>query len=325
MIRPVTEPTAWPQLDPELGALLARLPMSSTTGFDDMDVVRAMRDTPALLRTLGRALPTDARVETANRTVPGPDGAPLEVRCYTPDDHDGGALVFFHGGGYVIGDLYTEEQRCLELATAGRCVVVSVDYALAPERPYPAALDDALAALGWVAANATDLGADTDRLAVGGSSAGAGLAAATCLTVRDRGGPDICFQLLVYPMLDDRMDSPSMRASDGMALLDHRALAQAWRHYLGGQPADAYAAPARASDLSGLPRAYVLAAEHDPLRDEDLGYARRLVESGVPTELHLFPGTFHGFDLVGVRTDVGRRAVTEQAAALRHAVRATAG
>lgn len=306
--------------DPELEAVLARMP-PSTAGFDDMDTVRALRDTPALWRTLGRRPPARPDVQVDNGVVPGRvAGASLSVRRYTPVDHDGGVLVFFHGGGYVIGDLYAEEHRCLELAADGRCVVVSVGYALAPEDPYPAALEDAMAAVAWVAGNADAIGADGGRLGVGGSSAGAGLAAATCLAARDRDGPAIVFQMLVYPMLDDRLDSPSALGSQGMALLDRDALRQAWDHYLGARAADAYAAPARATDLSGLPPAFVLAAEHDPLRDEDLTYARRLVEAGVPTELHLYPGTCHGFDLVGPRTGVGRRALTEQIAAVRRAL-----
>ncbi|HLX87388.1 MAG TPA: alpha/beta hydrolase [Acidimicrobiales bacterium] len=313
----VPDTTSWPGLDPELATLLGRMPTGAGTGFDDMDLVRWLRDTPSMLRGMGRDIPTRGDVQVENRTLPSGVGA----RIYTPGEHHGGVLLFLHGGGYVIGDLYIEEQRCLTLASAGQCLVVSVDYALAPEQPYPAALDDALAGLAWVAAHAGELGADASRLGVGGSSAGAGLAAAVCLAARDRGGPAIAFQLLVYPMLDDRLDTPSQIASTGMALIDRVALGQAWSHYLGGRPADAYAAPARAEDLSGLPPAYVLAAEHDPLRDEDLAYARRLVESGVPTELHLYPGTFHGFDLVGVHTDVGRRAVAEQADALRRALR----
>jgi acetyl esterase/lipase len=307
-------------LDPQLAAVLARLPVQRA-GFDDMSVIRAMRDTRALLHSLGRELPTHQGVTTANRTIPGASaGAALGLRCYTPAEGHGGVLLFFHGGGYVIGDLYTEEQRCLLLAADSGCVVVSVDYALAPESPYPGALEDAVAALQWAAGHAGEVGGDATRLAVGGSSAGGGLAAATALWARDHDGPSICFQLLVYPMLDDRIETPSMRGSDDMVMLDRTAMAQAWSHYLGGRPGDAYAAPARAEDLANLPPAYVLAAEHDPLRDEDVDYARRLSDAGVPSELHVFPGAFHGFDLVGLGTEVGRRAVAEQCAALKRAL-----
>lgn len=307
-------------LDPELAAVLARLPVQET-GFDDMRVVRALRDTMGLLRRTGGELPRHDAVSVADVLVPGRSaGRELAVRVYTPDAHQGGVLLFFHGGGYVIGDRFTEEQRCLLLAAEGACVVVSVEYALAPEEPYPCALGDAEAALAWLSAAASELGADPARVAVGGSSAGAGLAAALALSARDSGRPPPAFQLLVYPMLDDRMGTPSMRGSDGMALLDRTAVGQAWGHYLGGRPGDAYAAPARAADLSGLPPAYVLAAEHDPLRDEDIEYARRLADAGVPVELHVFPGTFHGFDLLAPRTGVGGRAVAEQCAALRRAL-----
>lgn len=307
-------------LDPELAAVLAGLPRQQA-GFDDMRVVQALRDTRGLLHRMGQELPTHDAVTVADVLVPGrsPEHE-LALRVYTPTAHRGGVLLFFHGGGYVIGDRYTEEQRCLLLAADGECVVVSVEYALAPEEPYPCAVQDAVAALAWTADHTAELGADPDRVAVGGSSAGAGLAAALTLAARDGGGPPLVYQLLVYPMLDDRMDTPSMRGSDGMALLDRTAMAQAWNHYLGGRPGDALAAPARAEDLSGLPSAYVLAAEHDPLRDEDIDYARRLSDAGVPVELHVFPGTFHGFDLVARHTGVGRRAVAEQCAALRRAL-----
>ena len=317
MIRPV--PVTRP-LDPELAAVLAGLP-TQQAGFDDMRVVQTLRDTRGLLRRMGQELPTHDGVAAADLLMPGrARGRELALRVYTPDAHQGGVLLFFHGGGYVIGDRYTEEQRCLLLAAGGGCVVVSVEYALAPEEPYPCALQDAEAALAWLSGHAAELGADPGRLAVGGSSAGAGLAAALSLQARDSGGPPVVFQLLVYPMLDDRMDSPSMHGSDGMALLDRTAVGQAWGHYLGGRPGDAYAAPARAADLSGLPPAYVLAAEHDPLRDEDIDYARRLADTGVSVELHVFPGAFHGFDLVARHTAVGRRAVAEQCAALRRAL-----
>ncbi|HZU80035.1 MAG TPA: alpha/beta hydrolase fold domain-containing protein, partial [Acidimicrobiales bacterium] len=171
----------------------------------------------------------------------------------------------------------------------------------------------------WVAEHVIDLGGAPGRLAVGGSSAGAGLAAATALALRDRGGPALALQLLVYPMLDDRMDSPSMLASDDMPLLTRHALADAWGHYLAGRDADCYAAPARAADLRGLPSAFVLVAEQDPLRDEGLEYAGRLTRAGVPTELHLVPGAFHGFDIVGLRAEVSRLALDLQAGALRRA------
>jgi acetyl esterase/lipase len=316
-----TRPVPLAAIDPELTRILDGLPSVGTEShLHDLELIRSLRDTLAIMEVLGTTLPSDERVTVENVSVPGPHaGGEVLVRLYRPVERGSGALLFLHGGAYVLGDVYVEEERCLQLAVEGRCLVVSVDYALAPEAPYPAGLEDAYAGLRWVSTQATTLGIDPSRVAVGGSSAGGGLAAALALLARERGGPPVCFQLLVYPMLDDRMDTPSMSLA-GTPLLSPRAAADGWGHYLAGRPADHLAAPGRASDLGDLPTAYVVVAEHDPLRDEGIDYARRLVAAGVPTELHLYPGTFHGFDLVGARTRIGRRALEEQARALRQAL-----
>jgi acetyl esterase/lipase len=308
-------------IDPELQRALDRLPSVGTEShLDDLELIRSLRDTLAMLEALGTTLPSDPNVATENVAVPSPRSeGDLLVRLYRPTERGEGALLFLHGGAYVLGDAYVEESRCLHLASEGRCLVASVEYALAPEKPFPAGLEDAYAGLEWLGAHATELGVAPGRIAIGGSSAGAGLTAALALLARDRGGPQVCFQLLVYPMLDDRMETPSMRMDD-TALFTPRAARHAWAHYLGGRPADHLSSPGRATDLRGLPPAYVLVAEHDPLRDEGIDYARKLVEAGVATELHLFAGTFHGFDLIGARTRLGRQALEEQARALRHAL-----
>ncbi len=305
-------------LDPELDRVVRAMPDFGTEArLDDLALIRSLRDTPAMLAALGRSLPLDDRVAVENREVPGRTAdRELLVRVYRPTDADGGALVFLHGGAYVLGDVYVEEQRCLHLAAETGAVVVSVEYALAPEEPFPAGLEDAYAALRWASDGADVLGVDRGRIAVGGSSAGAGLAAALALLARRRGGPEICFQLLVYPMLDDRMESPSMQLR-GTPLFSRRAAADAWGHYLGDREADELAAPARAERLAGLPPAYLMVAEQDPLRDEGIAYATALTRAGVECELHLLPGTFHGFDLVCPRSALGRRALEEQATALR--------
>ena len=307
-----------PVLDPQLDRVVRAMPDFGTEArLDDLELIRSLRDTPAMLRALGTTLATDDRVEVENRHVPGrAAGRDLLVRLYRPRQHDGGALLFLHGGAYVLGDVYVEEQRCLHLAAEAGALVVSVEYALAPEEPFPAGLEDAYAALAWVVTEAEALGVDRDRVAIGGSSAGAGLAAALALLARRRSGPAACFQLLVYPMLDDKMDSASMQLA-GTPLFSQRAAADAWAHYLGGRDADELAAPARAESLAGLPPAYLMVAEHDPLRDEGIAYAGMLIRAGVGCELHLFPGTFHGFDLVCPRSALGRRALEEQALALR--------
>jgi acetyl esterase len=329
-------------LDPELARVLERFGEVGTEArLDDLELIRSLRDTLAIHEALGASLPVHRRVHTRNLEVPGRQpGRQLLVRLYRPDEHDGAALLFLHGGAFVLGDVYVEEERCLRWAADAGVLVASVGYALAPEEPFPAGLEDAYAALGWLVAESNGLGVDPGRVAVGGSSAGAGLAAALTLAVRRRGGPALGGQILVYPMLDDRLDTPSMQLR-GTPLFSRQAAADAWAHYLGGPggagpdsptpggggvtgdgpaarlgPSAHLAAAGRATDLGGLPPAYVMVAEFDPLRDEGITYARRLVEAGVSCELHLFPGTFHGFEIPGSRTGVGERALREQAGAL---------
>ena len=319
------------KLDPELDRSLDRVPnRGADARLHDLGIIHLLRDTLAMHEIMGISLPVDTRVTTDNRTFLGADGTELTARVYRSAIADAGAaeagLVFFHGGGYLLGDVYTEEDRCLALCAPGGITIASLSYRLAPDAPHPAPSEDGYAGLCWVAENASELGIDTARLAVGGSSAGGGLAASVALMARDRGGPPLAFQLLVYPMLDDRLETPSMNASsDDHPLFTRAAAADAWGYFLDGHPADAYAAPARADDLAGLPPAYVSVAEHDPLRDEGVDYARRLVQAGVPTELHLYPGTFHGFDIVGSRTAMGRRALGEQRAALEAALLSPGG
>jgi len=316
-------------LDPEIADALAAFPVGfdSAASLRDMNIVRLLRSTSDLLAATGGTLPTDGRVSVQDGIVPGPTaGEAVPVRTYTPLAGGGlrPGLVFFHGGAFVLGDTRTEELRCLRYAGDAGCVVVSVDYRLAPEHPYPAAVDDAFAATCWVAAHAGELGVDATRLAVAGSSAGGALAAAVALRARDAGGPALAFQLLNYPVIDDRMTTASMRAFDATPLWTNGANADMWQHYL-GDPAgrgevSPYAAPGRATDLRGLPPAYVLTAELDPLRDEGIDYARRLLESGVPTELHTFPGACHGFDIIAAQSTLGGRAIDEQVVALGRAL-----
>ena len=314
-----------PTFDPELADVLAAFPAGVDPGrhLRDMDVVRTLRSTLDLLQATGGTLPTDERVVVGNRLIPGPGGGgEVAVRIYEPAPRPGApgpGIVFFHGGAFVLGDMYTEELRCLRYAADAGCVVVSVDYRLAPEHPYPAAVDDGYAALAWTAAHHDELGIDGARLAVAGSSAGGALAAAMALMARDVGGPPLAFQLLNYPVLDDRMTTPSMQHFDATPLWTNASTADMWEHYLGPEPrpeVSPYAAPARATDVRGLPPAYVLTAQLDPLRDEGIDYARRLMAAGVPTELHNVPRACHGFDIIAARATLGRRALDEQVGAL---------
>lgn len=298
--------------------------------FPQVDITDAL-GTRATIERLRQAMavagferPTDDRIEEIDRLIPGPDGAPdIPIRIYMPKDRadPGSGFVNFHGGGFIIGDLESEHPRCLAMAAGGGAVAVGVDYRLAPEHPLPAAAEDCYAALRWVADNAEELKIDPKRIAVGGGSAGGNLSAAVALMARDRGGPDIAFQMLIYPVVDDCCDTPSMKAGAGLYIWDTQNTLDMWDQYVGPDRDDVspYAAPARASDLSGLPPAYVVTCEHDPLRDEGIVYAMRLMAAGVPVELHNYPGTVHGFDFL-TPSDLSTRAVKESVEAFRRAM-----
>jgi acetyl esterase len=209
-------------------------------------------------------------------------------------------LVFFHGGGWVIGNLETHDVVCRKLAQEGELIVISVDYRLAPEHKFPAAVDDAITSTKWIAANAMKLGIDASRLIVGGDSAGGNLAAVVALAARDGDGPKIAGQLLIYPATDCSMKHPSHSEPETSILLTHSVIGWFMDHYLGGADINDWrASPARAGSLTGLPPAYVLTAGADPLRDEGDEYARRLTEAGVPVTYRHFSGQFHGFFTMG--------------------------
>jgi len=254
-----------------------------------------------------------------SRRIPGPAGE-IPVRIYQP--HGAGVkpvLVFLHGGGWVIGTLDSYDATCRELAQGAGCVVVSVDYRLAPEHRYPAAPDDCYAALKWVAANAASLGADAKRLAVGGDSAGGNLSAVVAQMARDKGGPAIRFQLLLYPVTDADFTRRSYVDNAEGYLLTTASMHWFWDHYVPNtaQRAEPYASPLRAADLSGLPPAWVCTAEFDPLRDEGEAYAKRLQQAGVSTALTRFDGLIHGFVSMGLVAPKAQAAVDEAIAALK--------
>ena len=254
-------------------------------------------------RTLMAARPAEALadgVHTRTDEVPATDGQPaVPVVVYEPDDRGepSGALLWVHGGGLVMGSPESGHRLCSRLAADLGILVVSVDYRLAPEDPFPAGLDDCFATLRWIHERASDLGVDIDRIAVGGDSAGAGLAACLSQLAHDRGGPSICFQLLQYPMLDDRTP-----LTDGDDALVWSAVSNryAWSAYLGyrtgrQEPAP-YAAAARRADLAGLPPAWIGVGDIDLFHDEAVDYARRLRTAGVEVELHVEPGMYHAAD-----------------------------
>jgi acetyl esterase len=247
-----------------------------------------------------------------------PANPDVPVRIYRPQGAHGG-IVWLHGGGFVMGGLDVEHPWAARIAHASKAVVVSVGYRLAPEHRFPAALDDAYAAAEWTAEHAAELGIDPQHIAVGGHAAGAGLAAAVALRARDQRRPTISFQLLNQPELDDRQETWSARNFTDTPFMTRDKVSASWRHYLGAAPASPYAAPARASDLSGLPPAYIATAEFDPNRDEAIVYAQRLLEAGVPVELHQWRGTFHGSQAV-LSADVSQRQIAELGIVLHHAL-----
>jgi acetyl esterase/lipase len=240
-----------------------------------------------------------------DRTVRGSDGGPdVGVRVYRTTERQGAlpGILYIHGGGFVTGSIDTEHAVAAGLARELGVVVVSVEYRLAPEDPFPAGIDDCYSALVWMHDQAAELGIDLDRLAINGGSAGGGLAAGLALLARDRNGPKLCFQYLGIPELDDRLDTPSMVRFVDTPVWSRPAAERSWQWYLGDaygtDDVSPYASPARATDLAGLPPAYISTMEFDPLRDEGIRYALALLEAGVTVELHSFPGTFHGAAVV---------------------------
>lgn len=306
-------------MDAELAAAAAFLVRPDLA---DIESTRILTDSSTLPRTSAEAdyLRVVEVVDTAltvdrEREVP--------IRIYKPrrELRAGSGILFLHGGAFVSGDLGSEHARCLRFAGGAGAVVVSVAYRLAPEAPYPAALLDCVAALEWIHEHANALGVDPARIAVGGVSAGGGLAAALTLLLRDRGGPMPCAQLLLFPVLDDRMATRSMQAFNMTPVWDNRNSALMWSHYLAGQEADEYAAPARAARLDGLPETYLLTAELDPLRDEALAFAGRLLAAGVSVDLRLWAGAYHVFDQLLPDAAISKSSLEDQVRFIRTALR----
>jgi acetyl esterase len=307
----VTELSGAERLDPVLRA-------AATTRTDfSLDSIQLMREPfnqrrrEAAEQTEGHGVEiVDDTVSTASCKVP--------VRIYRGGEPPAPALVYCHAGGFALGNLDTDHRQCVELARRGRCMVVSVDYRLAPEHPYPAALDDAMAVLRWVAANAMALGVDPARLAVAGSSAGAALAACLAHDAADGLLPAVVFQLLHQPVLDDR-ETASKAEFCASPAFDTEAADLMWGYYLGPDAGSPVAVPARRNRLRRLPPALITCAEIDPFRDEAVDYAQQLLRAGVSTELHVFPRTCHGFDSLLPDWSVSEWLFTLQGQALQRA------
>ena len=251
---------------------------------------------------------------------PTKPGGEIPLRVYTP----AGAgpfplLVYFHGGGWVIGSIETHDAICRTLTNAAGCVTVSVDYRLAPEHTFPAAIDDAYAATEWTAANAAELGGTSSAIAVGGDSAGGNLAAVVAQMARDRDGPALAYQVLVYPITDCVFDRPSYAADATGYLLTKETMAWFWDHYVPDEAdrTNPLVSPLRAKDLSGLPPALIITAEFDPLRDEGEAYASRLRDAGVAVDTNRYDNMTHGFIQMGGMLEEARAALAEAASGLR--------
>lgn len=287
----------WDRIDEEskgsLEALWEALP-GGLNGIPDIVTRRAAMSASRAAAPKGEY--PDLTVSVHTYSGPGGD---LSLRLYRPNDaaSPGPGLIYIHGGGMIMGDLDSQDENMREAATALGIPIASIDYRKAPEHPYPAAPEDCYAGVCWVFEHATDLGMDTSNIGLMGASAGGGLALAVALMLRDRGGPALNYLLPIYPMIDDRHATASSHEVIDIGIWDRAGSIEAWGLYLAGAEADAYAAPARAEDLSGLPPSYIDVGDLDLFRDEDITLAQRLSAAGVPVEFHLWTGAYHASEL----------------------------
>jgi acetyl esterase len=309
------------QLDPQMKALLDQIAALGGKPFHFGTPEEARAGINALIGMVAGPPEQVAKVE--DRKIPGPGGE-IPVRIYTPAGAvPMGALLYFHGGGWVVGDIASHDVLCRSLANGGNCVVVSVDYRLAPEHKFPAAPDDCYAATKWVSDNAASLGVDAKRIAVGGDSAGGNLAAVVAQMARDRGGPEIKFQLLIYPATDWLHETASQRefTEDGY-ILSRADMVWFYGHYMNSDAdrANPYFSPACAKTLVGLPPAYVMTCDVDPLRDEGEAYGQALRKAGITVKSKRYPGVCHGFLMMPGVIDAAKVGIADCCAELRTAI-----
>ncbi|MGI5489949.1 alpha/beta hydrolase [Microtetraspora malaysiensis] len=303
-----------PPFDPELAAALAVLGEWLPPSFTP-DVIPDLRQAP--LADPEEDLSRGGAIEVTELAVPGPAGEPdISLLVCRPSNTTPTtplpAIYHIHGGGMIMGNNRIGLADLLDWAMELQLVVVSVEYRLAPEHPHPAPVEDCYAGLVWTAEHAEELGLDPGRILVAGASAGGGLSAAVALVARDRGGPGLIGQMLLCPMLDDRNDTPSAAQMAGLGVWDRTSNETGWTALLGekqgGPDVSPYAAPARATDLSGLPPAFIDVGSAETFRDEDVTYASRIWQAGGRAELHVWPGGFHGFDMMAPQAAVSQDA-----------------
>lgn len=321
MVRDLTE-----LLDPELkGPIRMMLSQMPPTNFNDLPAARTASE--QMMATMKAQMPVIPGVITEDKIIPGSKGAPdVNVRIYWPEKQLGllPALLWIHGGGYMLGDIDQEDFTAKQFTLAGNCVVVSVEYRLAPEHPYPAPLEDCYAALKWLATHTRDLKVDPSRIAIGGASAGGGLASGLSILARDRAEVKTIFQLLIYPMINDCNVALASDVLPDTLFWTRENNLIGWRSYLGCEPGSGgiscYAAAFRAESLEGLPPAYITVGDIDLFAQEDVDYARRLIAAGVPTELHVYPGGCHAFDMLVPGADISKRFTADIHRALKRAL-----
>ncbi len=266
----------------------------------------------------------DESLSLNDEIIPGPDSNPLRLRIYSPKSQNEAlpALLWIHGGGYILGSADDNDDLCMRFVQEANCVVVSVDYRLAPEHPYPAPIEDCYSALKWIADHAEELNIDPNSIGVAGASAGGGLTAALTLLARDRQYPSLCFQMPLYPMIDDRNNTPSTNEIKAGFVWNQQTNEAGWKMYLGElygtDRIPAYAAPARAEDYSNLPYTYTCVGQLDPFRDETIAYVTKLAQAGVDVEFHLYPGAYHGFEGINPGAAISVRATNEYIQAVKN-------
>jgi len=311
-----------PELKGPVKMMLGQMPPMS---FTNLPAARAA--SKQMMAAMKARLPVIPGIATEDRSIPGPKGSPnVIIRIYRPEKQTGSlpALLWIHGGGYMLGEIDQEDFTSKQFSLNAECVVVSVEYRLAPEHPYPAPLEDCFSALKWLSTHAGELKVDRTHIAIGGASAGGGLAAGLAILARDRAETEIKFQLLVYPMINDCNIAPASETLPDALFWTRENNVIGWRSYLGCEPGgkevSCYASAYRATDLEGLPAAYIAVGDIDLFAQEDIEYSRRLIAAGVPTELHVYPGGCHAFDMLVPGADISKRFSADIHRALKRAL-----